>query len=71
MFSLVVIGALYLALSYSQFLEIFFETESLKLSTWNLDFKTGILIGITGLIVAAVSFFDDVLELPVWPMILW
>ena len=66
MFSLVVIGALYLALSYSQFLEIFFETESLKLSTWNLDFKTGILFGITSLIVAAVSFFDDVLELPVW-----
>ena len=62
MFSLVVIGALYLVLSYS----LFFETESLKLSTWNLDFKTGILFGITGLIVAAVSFFDDVLELPVW-----
>ena len=38
----------------------------LKLSSWNLDIKTGLLFGITGLIVAAVSFFDDVLELPVW-----
>ena len=66
MFSLVVIGSLYLILSYSQILEIFFETESLKLSTWNLDIQTGLLFGITGLIVAAVSFFDDVLELPVW-----
>ena len=66
MFSLVVIGSLYFILSYSQFLEIFFETESLKLSTWNLDIQTGLLFGITGLIVAAVSFFDDVLELPVW-----
>ncbi len=66
MASLVVIGSLYLILSYSQFLEIFFETESLKLSSWNLDIQTGLLFGMTGLIVAAVSFFDDVLELPVW-----
>ncbi len=66
MFSLVIIGSLYLVLSYSQFLEIFSETESLKLTTWNLDLKTGLLFGVTGLIVAAVSFFDDVLELPVW-----
>ena len=66
MCSLVVIGTLYLVLSYSQFLEIFFEAESLKLSTWNIDFKTGLLFGITGLIVAAVSFFDDILDLPVW-----
>ncbi len=66
MSSLVVIGSLYLLLSYSQFLEIFFETEALKLSSWNLDIKTGLLFGITGLIVAAVSFFDDILELPVW-----
>ena len=66
MTSLVVIGSCYLLLSYSQFLEIFFETESLKLSSWNLDIQTGLLFGITGLIVAAVSFFDDVLELPVW-----
>ena len=66
MTSLVVIGSFYLILSYSQFLEIFFDTESLKLSTWNLDIQTGLLFGITGLIVAAVSFFDDVLELPVW-----
>ena len=66
MSSLVIIGSLYLLLSYSQFLEIFFETEALKLSSWNLDIKTGLLFGITGLIVAAVSFFDDVLELPVW-----
>ena len=64
--SLVIIGTLYLLLSYSQFLVIFFETESLKLSTWNIDFKTGLLFGITGLIVAAVSFFDDILDLPVW-----
>ena len=66
MTSLVIIGSCYLLLSYSQFLEIFFETESLKLSSWNLDIQTGLLFGITGLIVAAVSFFDDVLELPVW-----
>ena len=66
MFSLVVIGSLYLMLSYSQILEIFFETESLKLSSWNLDIQTGLLFGITGLIVAAVSFFDDILDLPVW-----
>ena len=66
MFSFVVIGSLYLILSYSQILEIFFETKSLKLSSWNLDIQTGLLFGITGLIVAAVSFFDDVLELPVW-----
>ena len=66
MTSLVVIGSCYLLLSYSQFLEIFFETESLKLSSWNLDIQTGLLFGVTGLIVAAVSFFDDVLELPVW-----
>ena len=66
MFSLVVIGSIYLVLSYSQILEIFFETESLKLSSWNLDIQAGLLFGITGLIVAAVSFFDDVLELPVW-----
>ena len=66
MCSLVIIGALYLVLVYSQFLEIFFETQSLKLISWNLDIKTGLLFGITGLIVAAVSFFDDVLELPVW-----
>ncbi len=66
MTSLVVIGTCYLLLSYSQFLEIFFETESLKLSSWNLDIQTGLLFGVTGLIVAAVSFFDDVLELPVW-----
>jgi len=66
MFSLVVIGSLYLVLSYLQILEIFFETEPLKLSSWNLDIQTGLLFGITGLIVAAVSFFDDVLELPVW-----
>ena len=66
MFSLVIVLSLYLILSYSQFLEIFFETEALKLSTWNLDIQTGLLFGITGLIVAAVSFFDDVLELPVW-----
>ena len=66
MTSLVVIGSCYILLSYSQFLEIFFETESLKLSSWNLDIQTGLLFGITGLIVAAVSFFDDVLELPVW-----
>ena len=66
MFSLVVVGSLYLLLSYSQFLEIFFDTEPLKVSTWYLDVKTGLLSGITGLIVASVSFFDDVLELPVW-----
>ena len=66
MCSLVIIGALYLVLVYSQFLEIFFETQSLKLISWNLDIKTGLLFGITGLIVAAVSFFDDILELPVW-----
>ena len=66
MTSLVIIGSCYLLLSYSQFLEIFFETESLKLSSWNLDIQTGLLFGVTGLIVAAVSFFDDVLELPVW-----
>ena len=66
MTSLVIIGSCYLLLSYSQFLEIFFETESLKLISWNLDIKTGLLFGLTGLIVAAVSFFDDVLELPVW-----
>ena len=66
MFSLVIIGSIYSVLSYSQFLEIFFETESLKLSSWNLDTQTGLLFGMTGLIVAAVSFFDDILELPVW-----
>ncbi len=66
MSSLVVIGSLYFLLSYSQFLETFFEAESLKLSYLNIDVKTGLLLGITGLIVAAVSFFDDVLELPVW-----
>jgi len=66
MTSLVVIASCYFLLSYSQFLEIFFETESLKLISWNLDIKTGLLFGLTGLIVAAVSFFDDVLELPVW-----
>ena len=47
---------IYLALSYSQFLETFFETEPLELTNWNLDIKTGLLFGITGLIVAAVSF---------------
>ena len=66
MTSLVVIGSCYLLLSYSQFFEIFFETESLKLSTWNLNIQTGLLFGMTGLIVSAVSFFDDILELPVW-----
>ena len=64
--SLIVIGSCYLLLSYSQFFEIFFERESLKLSTWKLDIQTGLLFGVTGLIVAAVSFFDDVMELPVW-----
>ena len=49
-----------------EFLEIFFETQPFKLISWNLDIKTGLLFGITGLIVAAVSFFDDILELPVW-----
>ena len=66
MCSLVVVGSLYLILRYSQFLEVFFETQTLSLSSWNLDLKTGLLFGITGLIVAAVSFFDDILELPVW-----
>ena len=66
MTSLVIIGSCYLTLSYSQFFEIFFESESLKLSTWNLNIQTGLLFGMTGLIVAAVSFFDDILELPVW-----
>ena len=66
MCSLVVVGSLYLILRYSQFLEVFFETQTLNLSSWNLDIKTGLLFGMTGLIVAAVSFFDDILELPVW-----
>lgn len=66
--SLVLILSFYEVLSHSQFLEIFFKTESLKLSSWtiNLDLRTLFFIGLTGLIVAAVSLFDDILELPIW-----
>ncbi len=66
MFSFVIIGSLYFLISYSQFLEIFFEKEILKILPFTLDIKSGLLFGLTGLVVAAVSFFDDILELPIW-----
>ena len=64
--SLIVIILVYVLFSYSQILETLFEKERLKFTSLTVDIRTALLIGFTGLIVAAVSFFDDVLELPVW-----
>ena len=64
--SLVLIVVIYYFLNSSQLIETLLQNEKLKVSSPALDIRTGLLIGFTGLIVAAVSFFDDILELPIW-----
>ena len=64
--SLVLIVVIYYFLNSLQLIEALLQNEKLKVSSPALDIRTGLLIGFTGLIVAAVSFFDDILELPIW-----
>lgn len=64
--SLVLIVVIYYFLNSLQLIEALLQNEKLKVSSPAIDIRTGLLIGFTGLIVAAVSFFDDILELPIW-----
>ena len=64
--SLVLIVVIYYFLNSLQLIEALSQNEKLKVSSPAIDIRTGLLIGFTGLIVAAVSFFDDILELPIW-----
>ena len=64
--SLVLIAIVYYFLNSSQLIATLLQNEQLKVSSPALDIRTGLLIGFTGLIVATVSFFDDILELPIW-----
>ncbi|MFL2733534.1 MAG: hypothetical protein ACJ0E5_00040 [Gammaproteobacteria bacterium] len=64
--SLVLIAVIYFFLDSSELIETLLQNEKLKINSPALDIRTGLLIGFTGLIVAVVSFFDDILELPIW-----
>ncbi len=57
---------IYLFLINSGFLSAFLDLETLQGSFRYIDYKTGFLIGLVGLVVAAISFIDDLLELPAW-----
>ena len=74
-FSFILIIFSYLFLTESGFFSAFLDLGMLQDSFKFIDYKTGFLIGLAGLVVAAISFIDDLLELPAWfrfmALIIW
>ena len=65
-FSFTLIIFFYFFLILSGFLSNFLDLRILEDSFKFIDYKTGFYIGLAGLVVAAISFIDDLLDLPAW-----